>query len=68
VVQGEPLTLAELRQHFMQLQVATFKWPERIEHLTGMPRTLVGKTDKKRLQAEIAAKVTTELAALQSRS
>jgi len=68
VVQGEPLTLAELRQHFMQLQVATFKWPERIEHLTEMPRTLVGKTDKKRLQAEIAAKVTTELAALQSRS
>ena len=68
VVQGEPLSMAELRQHFMRLQVATFKWPERIEHLTEMPRTQVGKTDKKRLQAEIAAKVTTELAALQSRS
>ena len=62
VVQGAPLTMAEMRQHFTQLQVAKFKWPERIEHLTDMPRTPVGKTDKKRLQAEIAAKVATELA------
>jgi 2,3-dihydroxybenzoate-AMP ligase len=62
VVQGEPLTMAEMRQHFTQLHVAKFKWPERIEHLTDMPRTLVGKTDKKRLQAEIAAKIATELA------
>ena len=65
VVQGEPLTMAEIREHFMQLQVAKFKWPERIEHLTEMPRTLVGKTDKKRLQAEIAAKIAAELAASQ---
>ena len=57
VVQGEPLTMAEVRQHFAQLQVAKFKWPERIEHLTDIPRTVVGKTDKKRLQAEIAAQV-----------
>jgi non-ribosomal peptide synthetase component E (peptide arylation enzyme) len=68
VVHGEPLTMAELQRHFTQLQVAKFKWPERIEHLAEIPRTPVGKTDKKRLQAEIAAKVTTELAALQSRS
>jgi non-ribosomal peptide synthetase component E (peptide arylation enzyme) len=68
VVQGEPLTMAEIREHFTQLQVARFKWPERIEHLTEIPRTLVGKTDKKRLQAEIAAKIATELAVLQSRS
>lgn len=63
VVCGEPVTIAEIRAHFMQLQVATFKWPERIEHFTEMPRTTVGKTDKKRLQAEIAAKVAAELAA-----
>jgi 2,3-dihydroxybenzoate-AMP ligase len=68
VVHGEPLTMAELRQHFMQLQVAKFKWPEHIEHLTEMPRTLVGKTDKKRLQTDIAAKVAAGLAVLQSRS
>jgi 2,3-dihydroxybenzoate-AMP ligase len=65
VVQGEPLTLAEVQQHFVQLQVAKFKWPERIEHLAEMPRTLVGKTDKKHLRAEIAAKITAELAASQ---
>ncbi|MGZ4433290.1 MAG: (2,3-dihydroxybenzoyl)adenylate synthase [Trebonia sp.] len=75
VVHGEPLTMADIREHFMQLQVAKFKWPERIEHLTEIPRTQVGKTDKKLLQADIAAKIATERAAagesapaLQSRS
>ena len=65
VVHGEPLTMADIREHFMQLQVATFKWPERIEHLTEIPRTLVGKMDKKLLQADIAAKIATERAASQ---
>ena len=75
VVRGEPLSLAEIREHFAQLQVAKFKWPERIEHLTEIPRTLVGKMDKKLLQGDIAAKLATEWAAagesapaLQSRS
>jgi 2,3-dihydroxybenzoate-AMP ligase len=68
VVRGEPLTMAEIGEHFRQLQVAKFKWPERIEHLAEIPRTLVGKADKKRLQSEIAAKTATELADLQSRS
>jgi 2,3-dihydroxybenzoate-AMP ligase len=68
VVQGEPLTMAGVREHFTQLQVAKFKWPERIEHLTEIPRTQVGKMDKKLLQADIAAKIATERAALQSRS
>ena len=75
VVQGEPLTMAEIQEHFAQLQVAKFKWPERIEHLTEIPRTLVGKMDKKLLQADIAAKLAAERAAagesapaLQSRS
>jgi non-ribosomal peptide synthetase component E (peptide arylation enzyme) len=65
VVRGEPLGMAEIREHFSQLQVAKFKWPERIEHLTEIPRTLVGKTDKKLLQAEIAAKLAAERAASQ---
>src|SRR5689334_11270059 len=68
VVRGEPLTMAEIGEHFRQLQVAKFKWPERIEHLAEIPRTLVGKADKKRLQSEIAAKTASELADLQSRS
>jgi non-ribosomal peptide synthetase component E (peptide arylation enzyme) len=59
--------MAEVRQHFAELQVARFKWPERIEHLADLPRTLVGKTDKKRLQAEIAGKIAAELAANQPR-
>jgi non-ribosomal peptide synthetase component E (peptide arylation enzyme) len=54
VVDGEPLTLADVREHFAGLQVAKFKWPERIEHLAEIPRTLVGKVDKKRLQATAA--------------
>jgi non-ribosomal peptide synthetase component E (peptide arylation enzyme)/AcrR family transcriptional regulator len=61
VVRGEPLSLAEIREHFAQLQVAKFKWPERVEHLTEIPRTLVGKTDKKRLTVE------TEIPALPAR-
>jgi non-ribosomal peptide synthetase component E (peptide arylation enzyme) len=68
VVRGEPLTMAEIQEHFRQLQVAKFKWPERIEHLAEIPRTLVGKADKKRLKSEIAATTATELADLQSRS
>jgi 2,3-dihydroxybenzoate-AMP ligase len=59
VVSGEPLTLGEVQEHFAALDVAKFKWPERIEHLAEIPRTLVGKTDKKALAADIAAKVGT---------
>jgi non-ribosomal peptide synthetase component E (peptide arylation enzyme) len=54
VVDGEPLTLLDVQEHFAQLQVAKFKWPERVEHLPEIPRTLVGKVDKKQLQATAA--------------
>ena len=54
VVDGPELTLPEVQEHFAALDVAKFKWPERVEHLTEIPRTLVGKLDKKRLAAEIA--------------
>jgi len=57
VVSGPELTLDEVRDHFRAHGVATFKWPERIEHLAEIPRTLVGKTDKKALTADIARKV-----------
>ena len=59
VVDGEQLTLPEVREHFAALEVAKFKWPERLEHLPEIPRTPVGKTDKKRLAADIARKVGT---------
>ncbi|MEU7813276.1 AMP-binding protein [Pseudonocardia sp. NPDC049154] len=57
VVDGPGLTLPEVQEHFAGLGVAKFKWPERIEHLAEIPRTLVGKTDKKALAADIASKV-----------
>ncbi|GAA2857145.1 (2,3-dihydroxybenzoyl)adenylate synthase [Pseudonocardia halophobica] len=59
VVEGPDLTLPEVQEHFAGLGVAKFKWPERIEHLAEIPRTLVGKTDKKALAADIASKVGT---------
>jgi 2,3-dihydroxybenzoate-AMP ligase len=54
VVDGAPLGLAEVQRHFAALQVAKFKWPERVEHLEEIPRTLVGKVDKRRLQRAVA--------------
>ncbi|MDN5913706.1 MAG: AMP-binding protein [Pseudonocardia sp.] len=57
VVDGDPLTLPEVAEHFAAHGVATFKWPERIEHLAEIPRTLVGKTDKKALAADIARRI-----------
>jgi len=57
VVEGAQLDLADIQEHFAALQVAKFKWPERVEHLPELPRTLVGKLDKKRLQADITAKL-----------
>ncbi|MCO1659856.1 (2,3-dihydroxybenzoyl)adenylate synthase [Pseudonocardia humida] len=55
VVDGEPLTLLDVREHFARHQVAKFKWPEHVEHLAEIPRTLVGKVDKRRLQGTAAA-------------
>jgi non-ribosomal peptide synthetase component E (peptide arylation enzyme) len=60
VVDGEPLSLSQVRHHLANLQVAKFKWPERIEHLATIPRTPVGKVDKKSLHADIAAKLDAE--------
>ncbi|HWD03660.1 MAG TPA: AMP-binding protein [Amycolatopsis sp.] len=59
-VVGGPLDLPEVQRHFAELGVAKFKWPERVEVVADIPRTLVGKLDKKRLQADIAAKIATE--------
>jgi hypothetical protein len=57
VVDGAQLTLPEVHEHLTALEVAKFKWPERLEHLPEIPRTPVGKTDKKGLAADIARKV-----------
>ncbi|TQC47452.1 (2,3-dihydroxybenzoyl)adenylate synthase [Rhodococcus sp. WS4] len=59
-VDGEPLLLKAVQEHLAQLGVAKFKWPERLEWVTSLPHTNVNKIDKKRLRAEIAAKLLAE--------
>ena len=56
VVDGEQLTLPEVQAHFAALRWAKFSGPC-VEHLTEIPRTLVGKADKKRLAVDIATKL-----------
>ncbi|WP_430335949.1 (2,3-dihydroxybenzoyl)adenylate synthase [Rhodococcus sp. ACT016] len=61
VAGAQPLSLSEVQDHLLTLGVAKFKWPERLEWVAEFPRTNVGKTDKKRLRSEIAAKLTAEV-------
>ncbi|MFE3998279.1 (2,3-dihydroxybenzoyl)adenylate synthase [Nocardioides sp. YIM B13467] len=60
VGRGGPLSMAEIQRHLDGLGVAKFKWPERLEWIEEMPKTAVGKIDKKRLHAQIAARVDDE--------
>lgn len=57
VTDGTPLTMAEIQEHLTELGVAKFKWPERLEWMTDLPRTNVNKIDKKSLRLDIAAKL-----------
>ena len=57
VAAGEPLTLADVRAHLEALGVAKVKWPERLEWVGELPRTLVGKLDKKRLREDVARRL-----------
>lgn len=57
---GDVLPLKDVQEHLAQLGVAKFKWPERLEWVSSFPQTNVGKIDKKRLRAEIAAKLVDE--------
>ncbi|GAA1016484.1 2,3-dihydroxybenzoate-AMP ligase [Acrocarpospora pleiomorpha] len=59
VTAGEPLTMSEVQNHLSSLSLAKFKWPERLEWIPELPRTPLGKLDKKLLQRDITAKVTT---------
>jgi 2,3-dihydroxybenzoate-AMP ligase len=62
VATGRTLELPEIQAHLDGLGVAKFKWPERLEWVTALPKTPVGKLDKKLLQREIAARLTAERA------
>jgi non-ribosomal peptide synthetase component E (peptide arylation enzyme) len=59
VTDGQPVDLQDVQAHFRRLDVAKFKWPERIELVDALPRTLVGKVDKRRLRDDITSKLTT---------
>ena len=63
---GVPLGLDAVQHHLAELGVAKFKWPERIEWVDALPRSNVGKVDKKRLRAEVAAKLDAERSASES--
>jgi 2,3-dihydroxybenzoate-AMP ligase len=54
---GTVVTLQDVRDHLRRLDVAKFKWPERVELLDALPRTKVGKLDKKAMTADIAARL-----------
>jgi 2,3-dihydroxybenzoate-AMP ligase len=52
---GHAIDLTAVREHFAALQVAKYKWPERVVVVDAMPRvSQVGKVDRRRLR-EIAA-------------
>ncbi|MFI5954021.1 (2,3-dihydroxybenzoyl)adenylate synthase [Cryptosporangium sp. NPDC051539] len=50
---GTPLSLGEVQEHLAGLGVAKFKWPERLEWVPALPKTAVGKLDKKALGRRI---------------
>jgi 2,3-dihydroxybenzoate-AMP ligase len=52
------LGVPELQVHLEALGVAKYKWPERVELVGSLPRTQVGKLDKKELREDVARKVT----------
>lgn len=58
VTSGPDLTVPDVQAHLDSLGVAKFKWPERVETAQSLPRTHVGKVDKKALRADVEAKVT----------
>jgi 2,3-dihydroxybenzoate-AMP ligase len=63
---GETLALDAMREFLAARGVAQFKWPERIEIVTDLPLTNVGKIRKSELRRDIAEKLAAERAALAS--
>ena len=56
-VDGHEVTLQVVHQHLAERRVAKFKWPERVEVVDSLPKTAVGKIDKKALRHDIENKV-----------
>ncbi len=62
VARDEPVTLERIRDHLAALGVAKFKWPERLEWVTELPQSNIGKIDKKTLRQWIAQEIATPVA------
>jgi 2,3-dihydroxybenzoate-AMP ligase len=58
LAQGHSVTLSDITELMNTAGVARFKIPERLEIVTAMPTTKVGKIDKKALRADISARLT----------
>jgi 2,3-dihydroxybenzoate-AMP ligase len=59
---GETLELSAMREFLAARGVAQFKWPERIEIVSELPLTNVGKIRKAELRRDIAEKLAAERA------
>jgi len=59
-----PLSMTEVQAHLESQSLAKFKWPERLEWLNVLPKTPVGKIDKRALRDVIQAKVESDIASL----
>ncbi|GAB3726397.1 (2,3-dihydroxybenzoyl)adenylate synthase [Nocardiopsis nanhaiensis] len=57
---GGTLTLAQVQQHLTDIGVADYKIPERVVVVDEIPKTKVGKIDKKALRVDIAERVSKE--------
>lgn len=57
IATSEPLSMKEVQDHLSALSLAKFKWPERLEWVSQLPKTPVGKIDKKKLREQIQIKV-----------
>jgi salicylate---CoA ligase len=55
---GAAVTLTDIRDGMAAAGVAAFKWPERLELVTELPVTKVGKLDKKALRERLAVERT----------
>jgi 2,3-dihydroxybenzoate-AMP ligase len=62
VARKQEVTLDAIREHLAALGVAKFKWPERLEWVSQLPRSNVGKVDKRTLRERAAELVSTDLA------
>ncbi|GEE00070.1 2,3-dihydroxybenzoate-AMP ligase [Gordonia spumicola] len=63
VVAGEgasELSMTQVQGHMDGLGVAKFKWPERLVWVAELPKTNVGKINKKSLRADVAALLESE--------